>query len=379
MSAPDPWHYPRTELAKRTFALIEKRLANALVLFGPRRIGKTEFLLRDLGPLAEKAGHRVVYASCWQSPLSPAATLLAALHEGLKKRGLAGQLQRLAEGLGPRIRLGAKLPGLGEAGAEIDLTSLKGTPASDVLLLIDELLGKLARKAKPTVLMLDEVQELATEPANRPLVAALRTSLDKRRDGLAAVFTGSNRDALAAMFSHRQAPFFHFATSIELEPLGRPFVEHLLAAFHRATGERLDTAAALAAFEDLHGNPFFFRKLLELLLPESKRDIKTALERLRIGLAANLGYDRLWLSLNPLQRALAHTLARGTQTPFGEANRAEIGRLTNPPPPTIAQTQTALRRLVRLNVVTRIDGNTAYVFDDPELARWIASRPKHAI
>jgi hypothetical protein len=34
---------------------------------------------------------------------------------------------------------------------------------------------------------------------------------------------------------------------------------------------------------------------------------------------------------------------------------------------------------VRLNVVTRIDGNTAYVFDDPELARWIASRPKHAI
>ncbi|MGE0849197.1 MAG: AAA family ATPase [Hyphomicrobiaceae bacterium] len=379
MSASDPWHYPRTELAKRTFALIEKRLANALVLFGPRRIGKTEFLLRDLGPLAEKAGHRVVYASFWQSPLSPAATLLAALHEGLKKRGLAGQLQRLAEGFGPRIRLGAKLPGLGEAGAEIDLTSLKGTPASDVLLLIDELLGKLSRKAKPTILMLDEVQELAAEPANRPLVAALRTSLDKRRDGLAAVFTGSNRDALAAMFSDRQAPFFHFATSIELEPLGRPFVEHLLAAFHRATGERLDTAAALAAFEDLHGNPFFFRKLLELLLPESKRDIKTALERLRIGLAANLGYDRLWLSLNPLQRALAHTLARGTQTPFGEANRAEIGRLTNTPPPTIAQTQTALRRLVRLNVVTRIDGNTAYVFDDPELARWIASRPKHAI
>ena len=83
--------------------------------------------------------------------------------------------------------------------------------------------------------------------------------------------------------------------------------------------------------------------------------------------------------VNPLQRALAHTLARGTQTPFGEANRAEVGRLTNTPPPTIAQTQTALRRLVRLNVVTRIDGNTAYVFDDPELARWIASRPKHAI
>ena len=54
--------------------------------------------------------------------------------------------------------------------------------------------------------MLDEVQELAAEATNRPLIAALRTSLDKRRDGLAVVFTGSNRDALSAMFSGKQAP-----------------------------------------------------------------------------------------------------------------------------------------------------------------------------
>ncbi len=103
------------------------------------------------------------------------------------------------------------------------------------------------------------------------------------------------------------------------------------------------------------------------------------MKRLRAGLAANLGYDRLWLSLGPLQRALAYTLARGAEAPFAEANRAEIGRLAGSEPPTIAQTQTALRRLVRLGIVTRVDGNTAYVFDDPELARWIASRPKQAI
>ena len=137
MPASDPWHYPRTKLAKSTLALIEKRLANALVLFGPRRIGKTEFLIRDLGPLAEKAGHRVVYASFWQSPLSPVATLLAALHEGQRKRGLAGQLQRLTEGLSPKLKIGAKLTGVGEAGAEIDLAGLKGTPPSDMLLLVD--------------------------------------------------------------------------------------------------------------------------------------------------------------------------------------------------------------------------------------------------
>jgi hypothetical protein len=379
MSDIDPWHYPRTELARRAFALIEKRLTNALVLFGPRRIGKTEFLIRDLGPLAEKSGHRVVYASFWQSPLSPVATLLAALHDGLRGQGLAGQLDRLAQGLGSKIKIGAKLAGIAEAGAEIDLAGLKGAPPGDMLLVMDRLLGKLARKRKPTILMLDEVQELAAQAANRPLVAALRTSLDKRRDGLAAVFTGSNRDALSAMFSDRQAPFFHFATAIDLEPLGPPFVDHLLAAFRRATGAQLDRGQALAAFEELNRNPFFFRKLLELLLPEVKRDIPTALHRLRAGLAANLGYDRLWLSLTPVQRALAHMLAHDAEAPFAEANRAEIGRLAGVSAPTIAQTQTALRRLVRLGVVTRIDGNATYVFDDPELERWIAARPKEAI
>lgn len=373
MGKADPWHYARKDVAQRTFALFEKRLANALVLFGPRRMGKTEFLLRDLGPMAEKAGHRVVYVSFWQASLSPAATLVAGLNEGLKQGGLTAQLARIGEGASPRLKLGASMAGV-TAETEIDLGNLRGPPPDDVLLLIDHLLGKLARKGKPTLLMLDEVQELAADSHNRPLVAALRTSLDKRRDGLAVVFTGSNRDALAAMFSEKSAPFFHFATSIALEPLGPPFVDHLLGAFERATGAALDKTHAHAAFTALGGNPFFFRMLLERLLPVTERDMPAALARMRETLAVDLGYDRLWLSLTATQRALAVTLAQETPTPFGEANRIRIGQLARTDPPSIAQTQTALRRLARLGVVSRAEGRSTWTFDDPELARWIASR-----
>lgn len=371
MGKADPWHYARKDDARRTFALFEKRLASALVLFGPRRMGKTEFLLRDLGPVAEKAGHRVVYVSFWQASLSPAATLVAGLNEGLKQGGLAAQFARLGEGAQTRLKLGASVAGVA---AEIDLSSLRGPPPDDVLLLIDQLLGKLARKGKPTLLLFDEVQELAADPHNRPLVAALRTSLDKRRDGLSVVFTGSNRDALAAMFSEQSAPFFHFATQIALEPLGAPFVDHLLGAFEKATGAALNKAHAHAAFTALSGNPFFFRMLLERLLPVTDRDIPEALARMRETLAVDLGYDRLWLSLTAVQRALAVTLAQDTPTPFGEANRARIGQLARSATPTIAQTQTALRRLVRLGMVSRPDGRSSWSFDDPELGRWVGSR-----
>jgi len=371
---PDPWHYARKDTAARTFALIDKRLASALVLFGPRRTGKTEFLLRDLGPLAEKAGHRVVYVSFWQAPLSPAATLIAALDHALKHGSLAEQLKRAAQSVSPRV----KVSGGGVAG-EVELARLPEQPPQDVLLAMDALLGKLARKGKPTLLMFDEVQELALNDKNRPLVAALRTSLDKRRDSLAAVFTGSSREGLAAMFSDSAAPFFHYATQIDLEPLGPPFVEHLLGAFENATGERLDSKQAHAAFEQLHRSPYFFRMLLEQLLPLPQRDIPAALTHLREGLAASLGYDRLWLSLTDAQRALAAMLARGAKAPFGEENRIGLGRLMRAPaPPSIAQTQSALRRLTRLGVVTG-GGRAGWTFDDPELARWIAALPDESI
>jgi predicted AAA+ superfamily ATPase len=90
MSSPqDPWHFPRTSLAETHFALIDKGLANALVLFGRRRTGKTEFLLKDLTPVAENAKRTVVYVNFWSSPLAPTAVLIRALETALKGGPLA--------------------------------------------------------------------------------------------------------------------------------------------------------------------------------------------------------------------------------------------------------------------------------------------------
>jgi hypothetical protein len=383
MAAIDPWHYPRETLADRHLALIAGGLANALVLFGPRRTGKTEFLLQDLAPAAERAGHRVVYASFWQSPLSPAGVLLHALESARGRGSLAERLRTLAGNLAPRLRIAGNLAGA-EAEAEIDLTALSGPAPSDILLVIDTLLGRLARPGKPAILLLDEVQELAADAANRPLVAALRTGLDRRRDGLATVFTGSSRDGLAAMFSRREAPFFHFATSIDLPPLDDGFVDHLLAAFAAATGAVLDREAALATFAALHRNPFFFRKLLELLLSRSRRDIKAALGEVQARLSEELGYDRQWLGLSALQRAVLHALAGGSgemaaTRPFAAGTRAAMGAVLGTEPPSTPQVQAAIRRLVRLGLVSRADRASDYAFEDPEFARWVRSRPREAL
>ena len=52
--AKDPWHFERRELATRTLSLLTDGPAQALTMFAPRRTGKTEFLIKDLAPLAEQ-------------------------------------------------------------------------------------------------------------------------------------------------------------------------------------------------------------------------------------------------------------------------------------------------------------------------------------
>ena len=366
--AEDSWHFERAELSARVLTLLTRGPAQALTLFAPRRTGKTEFLLKDLAPLAEHRGHRVIYASFWQAPLSPLAVLLHALETSLKRGKPGDRVRSAALALAPRLSLSGLASGAGMK-AEIDLTALKGKPPGDLLLHLDDLLERASRKRRATLLLLDEVQELARARGNAPLVAALRTSLDKRSDRLKAVFTGSSREGLAAMFSARRAPFFHFATPIELPSLGTPFVDHVLGTFRRVSRRTLARRDLLRAFEKLHANPYFFRMLVETLLHDPALDVEAALERVRERIAADLGYPGVWLGLAPVQRATARVLAGGAGRPFSQRFRQAVGIALGEETPPAARIQAALRRLERLGLADTHTGDWALV--DPELAAWI--------
>lgn len=369
---PDPWHFPRREFTSKILNLITDGPARALTLFAPRRTGKTELLLKDLGPLAEAEGHRVVYASFWQEPLSPLATLLHALDRSLRSGSFGDRVRSMANTLTPRIRLSASVPGTGlEAGVETDLSVPPQELPPGLLLYLDDLVDRVSRGRKVTLLMLDEVQELARHKDDTPLVAALRTSLDKRSDRLRAVFTGSSRNGLAAMFSAREAPFFHFTTPVDLPALGEPFVEYLLDNSRRRAQRTLDRSAMLKAFDTLHMNPHSFRLLIEQMIMDPSLTVESALEQVRFRIADELGYRKTWLKLRPIQRATASALAQGVDKPFSEPGRDTIGAWLGGKDrtPSPSQVQTALRRLQRLDLADPDNGG--WRLDDPEFAAWL--------
>ncbi len=368
----DPWHFRRDELAEQVLGTLARGPAQALSLFAPRRAGKTEFLIQDLAPHAETRGHRVIYASFWQAPLSPLAVLLHALEKSRESGGLADRVRASAWKVAPKLKLSASIPGTGTgAEAEIDLTRLKGEPPANLLLHLDDLLGRVSKTGKPTILLLDEVQELARNRGNASLVAALRTSLDKRQEGLRAVFTGSSRAGLAAMFSDREAPFFHFATPIDLPALGTGFVDHVVAAFRKTAKRRLDRAGMVDAFDRLHRNPYFLRLLVQRILYDPEHTVGSALEDVRERIATELGYPEAWLGLTPLQRETARALAAGASRPFSQDFRGALGAALGGDAPSAARVQAALRRLERLGIVDAARG--VWELADPGFGGWIAA------
>lgn len=308
----DFWHFRRPDLAE----LYVKRLllgAPALALFSPRRTGKTSFLLHDLKRVATSRFF-VVYACLWEDKEYPEAVLCEALQTALDE--LADTLPgRIAKALRTQVRklaLDANLGELGGGGLEVefaDQTHTKPTPIGRLNRLLKLLLS---RSGVPVLLLLDEVQHLATQKRFELLVAALRTTLDTNRGRLLAVFTGSSRDRLRRLFQTTRAPLFRFGQEETLPPLGEAFVEFVLQRFEEVTKKPLkpaDRKAAHAAFSALNHMPGDFVTLVQELALSNRTDIGAALVHYKGKLYRRANYEGRWRQLKPVDQAVVLLLA----------------------------------------------------------------------
>ena len=374
MARPD-WHYPRIPFTHDTFVALTRGPVPAMSLFGPRRTGKTEFLLHDLGHhAADRYGHRVLYASFWQTSVAPLGLLIYAVSEALRPRGYADRVADWLRHPPLKVRIGSDTtPGA----LEIDLSDRGTARLGQDLLLLDELLGQLANPDKPALLLLDEVQELATAPGGAEIMAGLRTALDRRRDGLKTVFTGSSQIGLNRIFSTRDAPLYRFAAPLTLPPLGPDFVTHQLAVFHSVFQRRLDPATAQRFFDRFGANPMAFQRWLMTLgqyrdLAEEAAAIQTA-----DALAHDLDFDRTWLDLQPHHRAMARILAERRHDPFGATGAARFEALTGQPAPIPQTRQSHVRTLARRGLADQWDRD--WRLTDPLFEAWVLDRPETEI
>lgn len=353
------WHFPRTRLAALHLGHFFDHGIARLAFFGRRRIGKTEYLQRDLIPEAEAKGVRTVYCSFWENKDQPHLALLRALHEAAP-----------LDGVKAKAKFGLHL-GVADASLEVERAERPRAALPGELTQLAQLFQRWvgALEGRPGLIVLDEIQHLATSAQFATFAASLRTLLDMAPPGLRVVFTGSSLVDLQRLFEEQKAAFFNFATVLDFPVLERPFIDHLVSIHQRITGQTLEADLLWEIFGEVGCNAQLVTGLVEQLVLRQSDDLAGLWAEFSDTLLGDDGWcARQWAELALSDQAVYLLLREGREL-FAEESLALYERLGF----SRGTAQKALARLINRSLLHRT-GHGRYERIVPVLDKWLSGR-----
>ena len=361
-TAVDAWHFARPELAEAYLNAFALGLTAARGLFARRRMGKTEFLCKDLLPAAAEKEYLVAYTNLWDTT-TPDIAIVSALAQALEPRGLRAVMAAVGKPV-KKLKASAKLPGWAEGSIEAELSQLDMDNAATMR----EVLRQLDRQKKPLLLVIDEAQVLAKEE-HSVFAHALRAALDIRKDRIKVVFAGSSETTLRDMFARSSEPFYNWAP-LELFPLlGDEFVAFTVKLTNTLARNTLTLADGKRAFEALHRTPEFFKRFIERFMLYQLEGVDAALEHTEETVFSDEHFLKQWATSSAADQAVLALVASGDSDLHSAAGLRRLSALFGNPA-TRSTASHALRRLQDANVVTRLERGR-YRIEDEAYAEWI--------
>ena len=363
--------YDRKEDAKK----LHRRLADGstnVVLYAPRRYGKTSLVLKVLEQLRTEDSipgllFDMTKASSLERFCSEYANAVFALVGGRKE--LFHKVAEWLAHLHPMVSFGGdgNPPGIRfDYGERMSALSI-----SEVLDLPEKLMHELGDK--PLVVAFDEFQEVAEMSKEFPLENIFRSCIQSHRN-VRYVFLGSKTHLLKRMFGDHARPFYKSALPM---PLGKPpeteSVGFIVARFGE---EGLEISEEIAAeiVKVSENIPYYLQAMSSLAyerVTESRRkavepaDIVAAADEL-VGLNVGL-YEEQMRNFSDAKCALVRALAEEPTSAFDEAYRQRHSL------PTYSTVHSALTDLIDDGTVD--SGDAGYRLGDPMLARYVRQSP----
>lgn len=353
-------------------SLIGKGIANAtsgLFLAGPRRVGKSTFLMEDLIPEAQNRNWLPIYIDLWASKLTdPASLIIEAI-----KVAIATQKSGFRK-LASRIRL-SKINILKIL--EIDF-SKPGLPEN--ITLTDLLSGLIKLARKPVLLIIDEAQHTLTTQNGIMAMFSIKSARDQINTShsppeLMLVLTGSNRDKLAQLVIKKDQPFF----GSEVTPfpfLGRDFTDFFTDHVNKAlvSNNQFSKENMWEVFQLIGYRPEILRQIVgRVAINYEAQNFSELLKK-----DASLWQTQFWQEfandfnlLSSLQRSILTLLIKQGRTwsPFSEESICYYRNATAQPTLTIPTVQTAINFL-RENGFIWQSSRGAYALEDESFAEW---------
>lgn len=267
----DPWHYPRTVLAKHLINGMRNNLLDRVSIFAYRKRGKTQFIKRDIIPMCREIGIVPIYVDFWADKSNPHACFMQSVLQAIEDN--ESFFDKL-KGFFNISKVGTEI---GSAKVELDVNTAEKSVHSELI----NVFNRLNRLDMPILLLLDEVQHLATRPEFDNFTSALRSFVVNRGDSnVKCIFTGSSQEGLSQLFKDSKAPFFNSAQTQKFDELGEDFVRFELNTFKTVTrGVELNFDDAMLILLKQNRAPARFVEMLKLMALNCEYDINVGFSR----------------------------------------------------------------------------------------------------
>lgn len=356
------FYLPRPEFVE---TLVQYALSGQnILLFGPRRFGKTSFLREYAAALINK-GIEVVTIDTY--PITTQRDFLHALAKGLGFKKLKSPGETIKGIVDAAFRIRPRVT-IETEGLSLDF-SIPALSDEEIKSSIEDtfkMLGKLYQKKKFAVFF-DEFQKIAEIGDGGWLEGTIRTEIQKQGD-IHYLFCGSRRGLILDMFQSSSKPLYHMATPIELPRFGNEFIEWFVKRFDIAkvniSKEVIKHMLDLVDWSPNYAQMIAFHLVADPAdMPVQKKDIYEVLDNL----CQLNGYTYMTLfdSLPANSKRLVRMIVLNPgKSPFQQDLMRRYGFSSS-------TVQAAIRSLMGRRVLDDAAPKGKLIFDDPLFLRWV--------
>ena len=343
-----------------------------VVLFAPRRFGKTSLVYRAVQELTTDDGLLVAQVDLMRTTTKEqfASKLAQSVYDQIatplfRVRERASEIFR-----GLRI---APVMTIDPMDGSIGVSFRAGQPRADVDATIEGLLELpavlAADRGRRAAVVFDEFQEVIELDPHLP---ALMRAVFQLQPDVSHVYLGSKRAMMHRLFNDANEPFWRSARQMELGPIPPDEFGAFIRARFDETMRGLDAAVVEEVMSTTAGHPYATQELCYALWEVTPRGESATLKQLASALAhvlrsENAHFTLLWERASRFQRAVLQALAvEETESMTSAAYRERHGL------PSSSSVQKALDVLVADEVV-RKRGPGSYAIAEPFLREWLVS------
>jgi len=366
--------YDRVEDARRLRQKMVDGSSN-VVLFAPRRYGKTSLVQKVLQQLAVEDG---IKSLCFDLTKTPTVELLC--------QGYANAVYRALQGRGDWTQSFMRYLALWNPSLSVDVAGVAtfklnanvnlGILTESITSVLD-LPERIAEEqgGVPFVVAFDEFQEIADISSEFPLEKIFRSCIQAHKN-VRYVFLGSRTHLMKRMFGDATRPFYNSASTMPLaKPPEEESREFLISRF-RDAGIEIGNDQVEAILRISQNVPYYLQELASGVFEQvaegsrsvvTEDDVVAAVDDI-VGRNAEL-YDVRVGTFSLAKYMLVRALAEEPTATFDEDYRLRHGLSVS------STVHTALKELVEAGVVTDGSQTKTYSLSDPFLGRYLVQSP----